>query len=104
MQESSSTREGWRGPLHPGEIIRVRFFDKLNITQAEFCRRFPIGQSQLSRILAGQSSITKDSAKVFSEAFGMTPMFFMNLQNAYDLQLSSDEGGEERPAEEWGNS
>ena len=68
--------------IHPGEIIRRRFFEPLSETQAKFCERTGIEKSKFSRILKGTLKITPETANELSAAFGMSPMFFMNLQSA----------------------
>lgn len=75
----------WHTAIHPGEIIRRRFFAPLGLSQASFCAKFGIEEAKFSRVLAGRQKITPSTAKVLSEAFRMSPMFFLNLQSQHDL-------------------
>jgi addiction module HigA family antidote len=78
----------WQTPIHPGEIIRRRFFDPLGMTQADFCAKHKIEKSKFSRIINGSLKITAETATELSEALGMSAMFFMNLQSQHDLALA----------------
>jgi antitoxin HigA-1 len=75
------------GPMHPGEIVRRRFFARLEVKQASFCRQYGFNDTLISRLFSGKTRITADTAKKLSEVFGMSPMFFMNLQSQYDLAM-----------------
>ena len=79
-------KEVWGQPIHPGEILRRRFFEPLAKSQVEFCAEYGIDPSNFSRILNGTQKITAKTANQFSEAFGMSAMFFMNLQSQHDLR------------------
>ena len=83
-------RSEWAPPPHPGEIVKRRFFDPLNMTQAEFCRRYGVEKTKLNRLLKGEVKITADTANELSIAFGMNPMFFMNLQSQYEVAKAED--------------
>lgn len=78
----------WYEPLTPGQVIYKRLFIELNITNAEFSQRFGISRTRLSRIFSGKQKINADAANCFGEAFHLSPMFFMNLQSQYDLEMS----------------
>lgn len=80
----------WQRPIHPGEIIRRRFFDPIGLNQADFCKKWRIEPSKFSRILNGSQKITPETATTFSAAFGMSAMFFMNLQNQHDLAIAAN--------------
>jgi addiction module HigA family antidote len=85
----------WVAPMHPGEIIRRRFFAKLDVSQADFCRHYGFSETAISRLFAGQTKVTAATAIKLSEAFDMSPMFFMNLQSQYDLAVAGDVDGQE---------
>jgi addiction module HigA family antidote len=78
----------WQRPIHPGEIIRRRFFEPMGLSQAEFCSKFKIEPSKFNRILNGSQKVTAETATELSKAFGMSAMFFLNLQNQHDLALA----------------
>jgi len=44
--------------------------------------------NRLDQILAGKRNITADTALRLSRYFGTSPEFWVNLQNAYELDLA----------------
>lgn len=86
--ENLLAASAWKRPIRPGEIIRRRFFEPMGLSQAEFCSKFGIEKSKFSRILKGAQKITPETATELSVAFGMSAMFFMNLQSQHDLALA----------------
>jgi addiction module HigA family antidote len=81
----------WRGPLHPGELIRRRFFEPLvqeGMSQRAFCEEHGIDRSKFSLLLRGKREITPETAIELADAFGVSAMFFMNLQGRYDLEVT----------------
>lgn len=77
--------KNWAAPMHPGELLKRRFFTPMGISQSEFSKKYGIEKTKLHRLFKGEVSITADTANEFSIAFDMSPMFFMNLQSQYDL-------------------
>ena len=72
--------------IHPGIILREEFFGPLGITQLAVTKATGIPQSRLSQILAGQRSITADTAARLGRFFKIDPRNWLNLQIAYDLR------------------
>ena len=89
--EESVNKSEWQPPIHAGEIIRRRFFAPLGVTQAEFCAEHGIERSKFSRILRGNQRITPETANELAAAFGMSAMFFLNLQSQHDLAVAGKE-------------
>jgi addiction module HigA family antidote len=85
-------------PVHPGETIAEELAARgLSATRAAMLMRIP--QSRLSRILAGQRSVTADTAIRLHRLLGPSPHFFMNLQGQYDLALAQRDHGARIAAE-----
>jgi len=78
----------YQEPWHPGVIIKRRLFAPLNITQKEFCETHNIKEAKFSKILSGALPITAETAFELSQAFQLSEMFFMNLQNRHDLEIA----------------
>lgn len=70
-------------PFHPGEYIReeidARGWSKLN-----FAHRSGLGVGYIEELLAEEKPITLLTAYRISRAFGTDPVFWLNLQAAYD--------------------
>jgi len=78
---------------HPGVILRSEFFEPLEITQTAAAAATGIPQSRLSAILAGQRSITADTAARLGRYFQVDPRNWLNLQMTYDLWKLEHESG-----------
>ncbi len=77
-----------RIPTHPGEILLEEFLRPMGITQVAFARHVGVPLSALIEIVRGKRGVTPDTAWRFSQAFGTTPEFWMNLQSMHDLARS----------------
>jgi len=62
-------------PIHPGEILNEEFLTPLELSATAFAKRIGVPPNRITRLIAGQSSVTADTALRFSKAFGTTPQF-----------------------------
>lgn len=69
----------------PGEILKEEFLEPMGITQVALAQHIGIPLQRVNEIVRGKRRITPETAWLFSQAFGTTPQFWMNLQDAYDL-------------------
>lgn len=74
-----------RVTTHPGEILKEEFLEPLGMTQVALAQHLHVPVQRINEIVRGKRGITPDTAWLLSQAFGTTPQFWMNLQNAYDL-------------------
>jgi len=74
-----------RIPTHPGEILLEEFLKPMGISQVTFARHLGVPLQRINEIVRGKRGITPDTAWRFSQAFGTTPEFWMNLQTIHDL-------------------
>lgn len=76
-----------REPTHPGEILFEEFLSPLGISQDEFAKHLGGAwtQPKVSAIINKRRRITESIALDFSDVFGTTAQFWMNLQTNYDL-------------------
>jgi addiction module HigA family antidote len=72
--------------VHPGEVLREEFLVPLNITMYALAQRIGVDQGRISEIIRGRRSITPETALLLARVFDTSPQFWLNLQNAYDLQ------------------
>jgi antitoxin HigA-1 len=82
-----------RTPIHPGEILGDELRE-LGITAAELARLIHVPPNRISQILRGQRDITADTALRLGRWFGTGPRLWLNLQQAYDLDVAQQELGE----------
>jgi addiction module HigA family antidote len=76
-----------RVPTHPGEILLEEFLKPLGHTQVRFAAHIGVPVQRINEIVRGKRGITPETAWLFSQAFGTTPEFWLNLQAAYDLSV-----------------
>lgn len=74
-----------RIPTHPGEILLDEFLNPLGMSQVAFARHVSVPTQRINEIVRGKRGVTPETAWLFSQAFGTTPEFWLNLQAAYDL-------------------
>ena len=72
--------------IHPGEVLREEFVVPLEITPYRLAKAIGVQQTRLSEILKGKRSITPDTAIRLGRYFMVTPQFWLNLQQMYDLE------------------
>jgi len=70
---------------HPGIILLKEFLEPISLTQKALARHLDIPVQRVNEIVRSKRGISPDTAWLFSEAFGTSPEFWLNLQTAYDL-------------------
>ena len=71
-------------PIHPGEHLA----EFLGISQYRLAKVIGTPPRRINEIVHGRRSITADTAVRLGQALGITPEFWLNLQNLYDLDLA----------------
>ena len=77
-----------RIPTHPGEILLEEFLIPLEMSQVAFAEHIGVPVQRVNEIVRGKRGVTPETAWLFSQAFGTTPEFWLNLQTNYDLALA----------------
>jgi len=75
-------------PITPGEVLLEEFLNPLGISQSKLARDLSVSVGRVNDIVQGKRAITADTALRLSVYFNMTPEFWMNLQNHYELKLA----------------
>lgn len=78
-------------PVHPGEILLEEFLMPMNITREKLAGHISISEQSVSDIISGRSPITVGIALRLGIFFGMSPIFWLDLQTDYDLDTAEDE-------------
>jgi addiction module HigA family antidote len=81
-----------RNPIHPGEILADELTE-VGISAAELARQIGVPANRVSQILSGKRSITADTALRLGKWFGTGPKIWLNLQQAYELDVATQEIG-----------
>lgn len=72
-------------PIHPGEILLEEFLEPMGITQTQLARDLHVPFQRVNEIVGGRRGITADTSLRLAKYFDMSPDFWLNLQNCWDL-------------------
>ncbi|MDX2149927.1 MAG: HigA family addiction module antitoxin [Bryobacteraceae bacterium] len=81
-------------PIHPGELLKDELLE-IEVSLNELARALRVPMNRISAIVNGKRGITPDTAIRLGRYFGTSPQYWLNLQNAYDLEIA-DRAGIER--------
>lgn len=81
-------------PVHPGEVLMEDFIEPLGITQHKVAVAIGVPPRRINEIAHGKRRITADTALRLARYFGTSDLFWVNLQNRYDLEVERDALGE----------
>jgi antitoxin HigA-1 len=78
-------------PVHPGEILREEFMLPLRLSMNRMAMDLRVPVTRIADIVHERRGITADTALRFGRYFQNAPVFWMNLQTRYDLEVAEDE-------------
>jgi len=76
--------------IHPGEILLEEFLKPMGISQYRLSKDISVPPRRINEIVHGKRAITADTALRLGRFFGMSPQFWLNIQNRYDLEVTED--------------
>jgi len=76
--------------IHPGELLRDEL-NEIGVSLNELARALRVPMNRISAIANGKRSVTVDTAMRLARYFGTSPQYWLNLQNAYDLEIAERE-------------
>ena len=62
----------------------------MGISQYRLAKDISVSPRRINEIVHGKRAITADTALRLGRFFGMSPQFWLNLQNRYDLEVTED--------------
>ena len=74
-----------RRPTHPGAILREDILPETGLTQGELAGRLGVSRRTVNEIIQERRPVTTDMACRLAVAFGNSPEFWLNMQQAVDL-------------------
>jgi addiction module HigA family antidote len=77
-------------PIHPGEILKEEFLDPMGISQYRLAKDISVPARRINEIVHGKRSISADTALRLSRYFRVSPIFWINLQAHYDIEVARD--------------
>ena len=81
-------------PIHPGEILREEYLEPLGMTPNALAIALRVPAPRINDVVRERRGVSPDTAMRLAVYFKTTPLFWMNLQAAYDLRKAEGEGWE----------
>ena len=75
--------------VHPGEVLKEEFLVPMGVSAYRLAKDTGIPQTRLSDIIHGRRRVTADTALRLGKYFGVSPRFWLGLQDDYDLEEES---------------
>jgi antitoxin HigA-1 len=75
-------------PIHLGEVLLHEFMEPLGLSQNELADTTDVPPRRINQIVHGQRAMTADTALRLSKAFGLSDMFWINMQSRYDAEMA----------------
>ena len=76
------------GPVTPGQVLREEFMLPLGLSGRALARELGVPSNRITEIVAGERSVSAETAIMLGERFGTSAEFWLNLQMAHDLELA----------------
>jgi addiction module HigA family antidote len=76
-------------PIHPGEFLREEYLVPLGMSAGALARKLNLPRTRIERIVKEEVGLTPDTALRLARFFATTPEFWMNFQQAYELETQA---------------
>ena len=77
--------DGISAPPAPGEILKAKLLDGMNLTQAQLARALGISTPRLNMILKGRCQISAEIALRIGKVFDISPQYWLRARNEFEL-------------------
>ncbi len=77
-------------PIHPGKILREEFLEPLDIAPLQLAQDLKVSPSKITQLIQETQPLTAELALRLGRYFDISPMFWLNLQSHYDLDVTED--------------
>src|SRR5271163_739782 len=79
-------------PVHPGEVLREDFMKPMQLSVNRLALELHVPATRIGEIVHERRRITAETALRLARYFNTNAEFWLNLQNFYDLEVSSRSG------------
>ena len=76
-------------PVHPGEFLREEYLVPLGMSAGALAKKLNLPRTRIERIAKEEIGLTPDTALRLARFFNTTPEFWMNFQQAYELETEA---------------
>lgn len=80
--------------VHPGEILREDYLAELGMSVNALAKSLHVPAPRVNNIVRERRGVSADTALRLARYFDTTPVFWLNLQTAYDLRLAEEAAGD----------
>lgn len=81
-------------PMTPGRFLELEFLEPYGLTSYALARAIGVDPPRIYKVVAGERTITADTALRLARYFGTSPQYWLNLQTHYDLAVEEERSGE----------
>jgi addiction module HigA family antidote len=71
--------------VHPGEILLHEFMEPMGLTSYRLAKEIGVSAPRVNDIVRSKRAISANTALRLGKYFGVSPQFWLNLQNRFDL-------------------
>lgn len=82
-------------PMHPGEFLREEYLVPLDMSAGKLAKALDLPRTRIERIVREEIGISTDTALRLARFFSTTPNFWLNLQQAYEVETETEKLAEE---------
>jgi antitoxin HigA-1 len=75
---------------HPGEVLREEYLVPLGLSARALAKELDVPANRLTEIMRGTRDVSADTAIRLGRYFRTDPLFWLNLQAAYDLSKAEN--------------
>lgn len=77
-------------PMHPGEFLREEYLAPLNMSAGRLAKALDLPRTRIERLIREEVGISADTALRLARFFSTTPAFWLNIQQAYDIETEGE--------------
>ena len=76
-------------PIHPGEFLREEYLVPLGMSAGALAKKLNLPRTRIERIAREEIGVSPETALRLARFFNTTPQFWMNFQQAYQLETEA---------------
>ncbi|GAB2910108.1 hypothetical protein GCM10027093_55340 [Paraburkholderia jirisanensis] len=76
--------------VHPGEVLRAEFLDPRGMSVNALALALRVPAPRINDVVRGKRAVSPETALRLARYFGTSPLFWMNLQVAYELRVATE--------------
>ena len=82
-------------PVHPGEVLLEEFLKPMGLSQNRVALAVGVHPRRINEIVLGKRGVFADTALRLARFFGTSAALWLGLQKDYELDVATDEVGDQ---------